>query len=64
MIVSVLVNDEGSVARALIAKRAPADLGFDFNGAALEAARNARFAPATRNGVAGWMWVPLPYRFN
>ena len=55
--VGLLVDEEGRVISAVLRERDPSDLGF--NEAALEAARQTRFQPATRDDVPGRMWTEL-----
>jgi serine/threonine-protein kinase len=63
--VSVLVDEKGAVVEAKI-KGAYVDggAGAEFRKAALTAARQARFAPATRNGQPMKMWGELTYEFG
>jgi TonB family protein len=59
--VRVLVDERGNVRTAeLIGKKA----GFGFDQAALEAARGARYRPATKEGVKVKMYVTLSIKFN
>jgi len=55
--VGLLVDEEGRVISAILRERDPSNLGF--NEAALEAARQTRFQPATRDDVPGRMWTEL-----
>jgi len=59
--VSVLVDENGKVANAVIKEGDSSGLGF--NEAALEAARKVPFAPATRDGIPGKMWTELIFEF-
>lgn len=59
--VEVLVDENGQVIEARVRKGDSSGLGF--NEAALEAARKARFFPATRDGIAGKMWADLYFEF-
>ncbi|HKV11929.1 MAG TPA: TonB family protein [Thermoanaerobaculia bacterium] len=59
--VEVLVDENGQVIEARVRKEDSSGLGF--NEAALEAARKARFFPATRDGIAGKMWADLYFEF-
>ena len=59
--VSVLVDENGKVADAVVKEGDSSGLGF--NEAALEAARKVPFAPATRDGVPGKMWTELIFEF-
>jgi protein TonB len=61
VIVRVLVDERGRVTDAQL-KGSPA--GFGFDQAALQAARGARFSPATENGSPVKMWVDLPIKFS
>jgi protein TonB len=61
VIVRVLVDESGHVTDTeLKGSRA----GFGFDEAAIQAARNARFQPATQNGSPIKMWVDLPIQFK
>ncbi|HVR98454.1 MAG TPA: TonB family protein [Thermoanaerobaculia bacterium] len=62
----VLVDENGAVAEVRIASASVDDGSADaeFREAALVAARQARFEPATRNGIAGKMWGELSYEFG
>ena len=62
VIVAVYVDERGSVAQAIL--KLPGEDGFGFNEAALEAARQTRFRPATRDGIAGKMWTEISYEFK
>ena len=59
--VAVLVDENGQVIDAQIREGDNSGLGFEE--AALEAARKARFVPATRDGIAGRMWTELLFDF-
>jgi serine/threonine-protein kinase len=59
--VAVLVDENGFVIGAEVREGDGAGLGF--NEAALEAARRARFFPATRGDVPGKMWTDLMFEF-
>jgi TonB family protein len=63
--VAVLVDENGAVVDAKV-KGAYVDGsgGAEFRKAALEAARKARFEPATRDGIPGKMWGELRYEFG
>jgi TonB family protein len=59
--VRVLVDENGNVRTAdLLGKKA----GFGLDEAALEAARSAKYKPATKNGVRVKMYVNLRIRFD
>ncbi|MCP4662299.1 MAG: TonB family protein [bacterium] len=62
VLVLVLVDENGHVINAILKKRD--DSGLGFNEAALEAARQAKFHPATRDGIRGKMWTELPFDFR
>ena len=55
--VGLLVDEEGKVLEAILRERDGSNLGFDE--IALEAARKARFQPATRDDIPGKMWTEL-----
>jgi serine/threonine-protein kinase len=59
--VAVLVDETGAVVESRIREGDTAGLGF--NEAALEAAKKARYFPATRDQVAGKMWTDLMLEF-
>jgi len=59
--VALLVSENGRVLDTLLAERDPSGLGF--NEIALDAARKARFQPATRDGLPGRMWTELVFDF-
>jgi TonB family protein len=58
---AVLVDETGAVVDSRIREGDSSGLGF--NEAALEAARKARYFPATRDQVAGKMWTDLVLEF-
>jgi TonB family protein len=60
--VAVLVDENGNVVQTRIREGDPSGLGF--NESAQEAARRARFLPATRDGVPGKFWTELIYEFE
>jgi TonB family protein len=60
--VAVLVDESGAVIDARIREGDGSGLGF--NEAALEAARKARYFPATRDNVPGKMWTDLVLEFG
>ncbi len=62
VVVSVLVDEAGRVVDTRVEKRVPQEVGL--NEAALEAARNARFRPATKNGVRVKMWTTISFPFK
>ena len=59
---AVLVDENGQVIDARIREGDKSGLGFEE--AALEAAKKARYFPATRDGVAGQMWTDLELVFE
>jgi serine/threonine-protein kinase len=59
--VAVLVDETGQVVDARIREGDTSGLGFEA--AALEAARKARYFPATRGDVPGKMWTDLRFDF-
>jgi TonB family protein len=59
--VAVLVDETGAVVESRI--RDGDSSGLGFNEAALEAAKKARYFPATRDQVAGKMWTDLVLEF-
>ena len=59
---AVLVDENGQVIDARVREGDKSGLGFEE--AALEAARKARYFPATRDGVAGKMWTDLELVFE
>jgi TonB family protein len=59
--VAVLVDETGAVVESRIHEGDTSGLGF--NEAALEAAKKARYFPATREQVAGRMWTDLVLEF-
>ena len=60
IVVKVLVDENGKVLQAI----APGRDEHGFLAAAREAARGARFEPATRDGIVGRMWTHLPVEFS
>jgi serine/threonine-protein kinase len=60
--VAVLVDETGTVVESRIREGDTSGLGF--NEAALEAAKKARFFPATRDQVAGRMWTDLMLEYS
>lgn len=58
--VDVLVDENGNVVDSRLAKKA----GFGFDDAARNAATNAKFSPATTQGVKVKMWTTLKVRFR
>jgi TonB family protein len=60
--VAVLVDETGTVVESRIREGDTSGLGF--NEAALEAAKRARFFPATRDQVAGRMWTDLMLEYS
>jgi TonB family protein len=68
VVVDVLVDENGAVADARVQSASVDDGSSDaeFRSAALAAARQARFEPATKNGIAGKMWWggALTYEFG
>jgi serine/threonine-protein kinase len=60
--VAVLVDETGAVVESRIREGDTSGLGF--NEAALEAAKKARFFPATRDQVAGRMWTDLMLEYS
>lgn len=66
VVLEVLVDENGAVVNARV-KSATVDDGSadtEFRKAALAAARQARFEPATKNGIPGKMWGELSYEFG
>jgi TonB family protein len=59
--VAVLVDETGAVIESRIREGDTSGLGF--NEAALDAAKKARYFPATRDQVAGKMWTDLVLEF-
>jgi TonB family protein len=59
--VRVLVDETGKVARA---ETVGTPLGYGFEEAAIEAARRARYRPATKDGVRVKMWTSVKLRFE
>jgi len=69
VVLQVLVNENGAVGDARVESLSVDDAGADadlreFRKAALAAARQARFEPATKNGIAGKMWGELSWEFG
>ncbi|HMB55183.1 MAG TPA: TonB family protein [Thermoanaerobaculia bacterium] len=60
--VRVLVDERGNVREATLMSQKKA--GFGFDEAALDAARGAKYRPATKDGVIVKMYVTLTIRFN
>jgi TonB family protein len=60
--VAVLVDETGQVIDAQL--RGADKSGLGFNEAALEAAKKARYFPASRDGVVGKMWTDLDFVFE
>jgi len=59
--VRLLVDETGKVARAETVGK---PFGFGFEDAALDAARKARYRPATKDGVRVKMWTSVKLRFE
>jgi len=59
--IKVLVDERGQV---LDADRIGAKAGFGFDEAAIDAARKARFQPATKDGIRVKMWTTLRVNFK
>jgi TonB family protein len=59
--IKVLVDERGQV---LDADRIGAKAGFGFDEAAIDAARKARFQPATKDGIRVKMWPTLRVNFK
>jgi TonB family protein len=66
VVLAVLVDENGAVVDARVESASVDDGSSDaeFRKAALAAARQARFEPATKNGIAGKMWGELSYEFG
>jgi len=66
VVLEVLVDETGAVVEARVKSATVDDGSADaaFRKAALAAARTARFAPATKHGIAGKMWGELSYEFG
>ncbi|HSF03209.1 MAG TPA: energy transducer TonB, partial [Solirubrobacterales bacterium] len=60
--VEVLVDENGAVRDTRLSRRVPKDVGL--NEAALAAARQAKFRPATKEGVRVKMWYTLTFPFQ
>ena len=61
VVIEVNVSKDGKVTSAKLLKKSKYDL---FNQEALKAARNQKFAPATKDGVPIPFRIQLPYRFE
>jgi len=61
-VVSVLVDETGAVLETRLVQSAGRDVGHD--GAALGAARSARYEPATKEGVRVTRWTTLRIPFK
>lgn len=59
--VAVLVNAQGTVARARVQESSGSD---QVDAAALEIARLGRFNPGTVEGIPMWQWATLPVTFR
>ena len=62
VVVGMQVNDKGNVIEVFLQLKDTSNLGF--NEAAREAAKKAKFHPATRNGVPGRMYTGLEFEFH
>jgi serine/threonine-protein kinase len=62
VVVRVLVDEDGGVARAEVVSGDKSNLGF--NEAALAAARKSTFRPAQKDGVPVKMWSEMPFSFS
>ncbi len=62
VVVAVYIDEKGHVIQALIQQSGPLNYGFDD--AALSAAKQADFEPATKRTVPGKMWTTLPFVFT
>ena len=62
MVVSVLVDETGKVVDTRLVRGASRDVGLEE--AALAAARDSTFQPATKNGVRVKMWTTLRIPFR
>ncbi len=63
VLILVLVDETGHVIQTIVKKTDdPGSLGF--NVAARQAAMQAQFNPATRDGIPGKMWTELPFTFR
>ena len=60
MVVRVLVDENGRVLQAI----APAKDRFGFGESARQAALQASFEPATKDGIAGKMWTEMLFQFK
>lgn len=61
VLVTVLVSENGDV---LDAKVLRGDTRYGFEDAAVRAARNTKFSPATKDGKRVRTWFPLPFIFK
>jgi TonB family protein len=66
VVLDVLVDENGAVLKASVNSAFVDDGSADaeFRKAALAAARQARFEPATKDGIPGKMWGTLSYEFG
>jgi len=66
VVLDVLVDENGAVAEARVSRVDDGSADVEFRNAALAAARQARFEPATKHGIAGKMWWggALTYEFG
>ncbi|HYU34141.1 MAG TPA: TonB family protein [Thermoanaerobaculia bacterium] len=66
VVLDVLVDENGAVADARVSRVDDGSADAEFRNAALAAARQARFEPATKHGIAGKMWWggALTYEFG
>ena len=62
VVVGVLVDENGNVADARLERSVPQKVGI--NEAALDAARKAKYRPATKDGVRVKMWTTLKIPFR
>ena len=62
IVLAVLVDAEGR-SEHVVVKKGSEDRSLGFEDAAVEVARQARFEPATRKGVAGKMWTEVSVEF-
>jgi protein TonB len=58
---SALVDEAGRVADLRVVRVAPPKLGFEE--AAVQHARSRRYKPATKDGVAVRVWMPIVVNF-
>lgn len=61
VVIEVNISKDGNVTSAKLLKKSKHEL---FNQEALKAARNQKFAPATKDGVPMSFRIQLPYRFE